>query len=127
MTRYLHVVLLCFALACGSTVEAAAAKSGLAERTVYRRLEDPDFREHLQEFRGQMVERASAMLSASGMEAVKTLLGLLERSIPHAIRLGAAKAILEIGMKLRDLLEVEQRLAALEKAINEQSSRKRLR
>ena len=118
---------LLIALACGSTVEAAAAKAGLGERTVYRRLEDPDFRDQLQEFRGKMVERASAMLSASGMEAVKTLLGLLERSIPHAVRLGAAKAILEIGMKLRDLLEVEQRLSALENAINAQASRKRLR
>jgi hypothetical protein len=118
---------LLIALACGSTVEAAAAKAGLGERTVYRRLEDPDFREKLQEFRGKMVERASAMLSASGMEAVKTLLGLLERSIPHVVRLGAAKAILELGMKLRDLLEVEQRLAALEKAVMSNNSQKQLR
>lgn len=118
---------LMIALACGSTVETAAAKAGLNERTVYRRLEDPDFREKLQEFRAKMVERASAMLSASGMEAVKTLLGLMERSIPHAVRLGAAKAILELGMKLRDLLEVEERLAALEKALTANNARNKLK
>ena len=117
---------LMIALACGATVEAAAAKCGLGERTVYRRLDDPVFRQQLQEFRSNMVERASAMLSASGMEAVKTLLGLMERSIPHTTRLGAARAVLELGMRLRDLLEVEQRLAALEKAIQGGAAKNRL-
>ena len=74
-----------------------------------------------------MVERASAMLSASGLEAVKTLLGLMERSIPHNTRLGAARAVIELGMKLRDLLEVEQRLTALEKAVHANNSRNKLR
>ena len=118
---------LMIALACGSTVEAAAAKAGLARRTAHRRLNDPAFRQQLQEFRCQMVERSSAMLSASGMEAAKTLLSLMERSIPHAIRLGAARAVLELGMKLRELLEVEQRLAALEKASRTNSSQIKLR
>jgi hypothetical protein len=31
------------ALACGATVENAARKAGVCERTVYRRLEDPAF------------------------------------------------------------------------------------
>ena len=118
---------LMIALACGATVEAAAAKAGLGERTVYRRLEDPDFRQKLQEFRASMVERSSAMLTAASMEAGKTLLGLMDRSIPHATRLGAARAVIELGIKLRDLLEVEQRLAALEQAITSNSSQKQLR
>ena len=118
---------LMIALACGATVEAAAAKAGIAERTVYRRLDDPDFRQKLQEFRSNMVERASAMLSASGLEAVKTLLGLMERTIPHATRLGASRAVLELGMRLRDLLEVEQRLAALEKAVLAKAPQNKLR
>lgn len=118
---------LLIALACGATVEAAAAKAGLHKRTVYRRLDDPDFRQQLQEFRANMVERASAMLSAAAMEAVKTLLTLMERSVPHATRLGAARAVLEIGVKLRDLIEVEQRLTALEQSINANSAPKKLR
>lgn len=115
---------LLIALACGSTVEVAAAKAGIAVRTVYRRLEDPRFRKQLQDFRANMVERSSAMLTASSMEAVKTLLSLMERSIPHATRLGAARAIIELGLKLRDLLEVEQRLDALEKTVLASASKK---
>lgn len=115
---------LLIALACGSTVEVAAAKSGIAIRTVYRRLEDPDFRQQLQDFRANMVERSSAMLTAASMEAVKTLLSLMERSIPHATRLGASRAVIELGLKLRDLLEVEQRLDALEKTVLANSPKK---
>src|SRR5258707_15588427 len=85
--------LLLISLACGSTIEAAAAKAGLSKRTVNRRLEDPAFRQQLQEFRANMLERASAMLGAAAMEAVKTLLSLMERSIPHSTRLGAARAV----------------------------------
>ncbi len=115
------------ALACGSTVEAAAAKASLSVRTAYRRLDDPAFRQKLQEFRGQMVERSGAMLSAAGMEAAKTLLSLMERSIPPATRLGAARAVIELGMKLRDLLEVEQRLATLEQVIQANPSQHKIR
>jgi hypothetical protein len=86
-------------------------------RTVYRRLDDPAFRQQLQDFRCTMVERSSAMLTAASMEAVKTLLSLMDRNIPHATRLGASRAVIELGMKLRDLLDVEQRLATLEKAM----------
>ncbi len=119
--------LLLISLACGSTIEAAAAKAGLSKRTVNRRLEDPAFRQKLQEFRANMLERASAMLGAAAMEAVKTLLGLMERSIPHSTRLGAARAVIELGLKLRDLLEVEQRLSALEKAVLTNNAKNKLR
>ncbi len=108
---------LLLALACGATLEAAAAKSGLSRRTIYRRLDDPGFRQRLQNIRSEMVERAGAMLTAAAMEAVRTLLALMERTIPHATRLGAARSVLELGVKLRDLIEVEQRLAVLEEQV----------
>ncbi len=37
------------ALASGSTVREAAQSAGVAERTVYRRLEDAEFRSRVQE------------------------------------------------------------------------------
>jgi hypothetical protein len=39
------------ALACGATVEQAARKAGLGERTVYRRLDDPEFLQRLRQGR----------------------------------------------------------------------------
>jgi hypothetical protein len=56
------------------------------------------------------------MLSAAGGEAVKTLLALQKDTVPAAVRLGAARAILELGVKLRETAELQERIAALEAA-----------
>jgi predicted trehalose synthase len=101
-------------LACGATVESAASKLGMGVRTIHRRLADPTFKKRLQDIRSDMVQRATGMLTASAMEAVKTLLDLQKASTPAAVRLGAARTILEIGIKLRETAELEERIAALE-------------
>ena len=41
---------------------------------------------------------------------------LVKEGTPPAVRLGAARAVLEIGLKVREAADVEQRLAALEAA-----------
>jgi hypothetical protein len=95
-------------------VESAARQAGVSESTAYRRLADPDFRGQLQHLRTDMVQRTAGMLTAAAGEAVKTLLSLQQASIPAAVRLGAARAVLELGMKLREVADLEERLAALE-------------
>src|SRR2546421_6459979 len=89
-------------LACGATVEAAARAVGLSEATVYRRRRDPAFRQRLKELRADFLDRTSAMLTAAGGEFVKTLLALVKEPIPPAVRLGAARAGLEIDRKFRE-------------------------
>jgi hypothetical protein len=108
---------LLMALACGATVEAAAQKAGLSEATAYRRLKDPAFQKRLRDLRADMLQRTAAMLTAASGEAVKTLLVLLKDSVSAATRLGAARAILEIGMKVRETAELEQRIASLEEQL----------
>ena len=108
---------LLLALACGATVEAAGRECGLSERTIYRRLREPDFRQRLQDLRADMVQRTAGTLTAAATEAVRTLLDLQKPAAPPPVRLGAAKAILEIGMKVREVAELEQRLQALEEQV----------
>jgi hypothetical protein len=108
---------LVLALACGATVENAARTAGVSLRTVYRRLAEPTFRTRMQGARAEMVQRATAMLTAAALEAVKTLLVLQQGSVPAAVRLGAARAILELGAKLREVADLEARLAALEQQV----------
>jgi len=105
---------LLLSLACGSTVEQAAQKACVSARTAHRRLADTEFRRRLQRARGDMVQRSAAMLTAAALEAVKTLLTLQHAEVPPAVRLGAAGAVLEIGVKLREMTDVEERLTALE-------------
>src|SRR5436309_2384773 len=61
------------ALACGATVEHAARKAGMSERSAYRRLANPEFRKQVSLARAEMVERTAGMLTVGGLGAVKTL------------------------------------------------------
>jgi hypothetical protein len=105
---------LVLALACGATVESAARQCEVSERTAYRRLKEPAFRARVQEARAEMVKRSAGMLTAAAGESVRTLLVLQKDSAPAAVRLGAARAVLELGIKVRELVELEARIAALE-------------
>jgi hypothetical protein len=105
------------ALACGATVEAAARQAGVSAATIHRRLKDSAFTRRLQRLRFDMVQRTAGALTAAATEAVRTLLELMKASSPHASRLGASKAVLEIGMKVRETAELEERLSALEERL----------
>lgn len=114
---------LVLSLACGSTVEAAAQKAGVSIRTVYRKLEDREFKLKLKEFRSELVKRTAALLSAASLEAVKTLLALMESNTAPSTRLGAARSVLELGLRMRDVVDIEERVAIMEKVIYEPTAR----
>jgi hypothetical protein len=109
---------LLLALACGATVEAAARQCGLTERTIYRRLKDAAFKARLQAVRSDMVGRSAGLLTAAASEAVRTLLALQKESAPPAVRLGAARAVLEVGMKLREVVDLQTRMDELEELVS---------
>jgi hypothetical protein len=113
---------LLLALACGATAESAAAKAGVSLRTVRRRLADPAFRRRLQQQRGDLVQRTSGALTAAGPEALRTLLELQTPAHPAAVRLGAARAVLELGLKVRQAADLEARLAALEERLADRAA-----
>ena len=48
-----------------------------------------------------------------------TLLSLQKQAVPATVRLGAAGAILEIGMKLREFVDLETQLAELNATIEQ--------
>src|SRR5262245_53289570 len=89
-------------------------KAGVSRRTVFRRLADPAFRAQVTEMRAEMARREAAMLTAAGMAAVKTLTILQESALSESVRLGAARATIELGCKLRENVEWDERLTALE-------------
>jgi hypothetical protein len=115
--------LLLLALACGATVEAAAQKAGISRATAHRRLQDPEFLARLQQVSSDMVKRTMRTLTAAGSEAIKTLLALLQATTPYATRLGSARAILELGIKTRELGDMEERLQALEERLPREGPR----
>jgi type II secretory pathway component PulF len=114
------------ALACGATVDNAAHSAGMSARTVHRRLKEPVFQERLQQVHTDMLRRTAGMLTAAGLESVKTLITLQQTTNPGSVRLGAARSVLEMGVKVREASELAQRLAALEAQINAVGSSKEI-
>ena len=110
------------ALACGATVDNAAAKCGLSPGIVAKRLKDPKFAKRLQNVRSGMVQRTAAMLTAAATEAVRTLLELQGPNSPPPVRLNACRAIIELGSKLRETAELQERIAAIEQQLTTETN-----
>jgi hypothetical protein len=116
--------LLLGALAAGSRVEQAAQSAGVSVRTAYRRLADPVFAHRLAQARDELISSALGELVECASEAVATLRALLSAS-DERVRLGAAKSTLDQLLRLRETLTLSQRLAVLERALQEQTRRRR--
>jgi hypothetical protein len=106
------------ALAFGASVEHAARKAGMSERSAYRRLDNPAFLEQLDQLRADMVQRTAGMLTGAGMGSVKVLVDLQgDVSVPASVRRRSARDVLEMGLKFRETAELEQRLAKVEETL----------
>jgi hypothetical protein len=103
------------ALAAGASVENAARKAELSERTVYRRLADPKFQERLKRQRADIAQRVANASTSAALASIKTLLDLQQDvSVPAAVRRRAARDLLELSIKYRESAGLEQRVAAIE-------------
>jgi hypothetical protein len=105
-------------LASGKTVQAAAELCAVSERTIRRRQADPGFRQRLHTIRAEMIERGLGKLADAVADAAQALRNLLAEAESEAVKLSAAKIILEQAVKLRDAAELEQRIRALEERLD---------
>ncbi len=101
------------ALATGNSIREAARLAGFSERTARRRNADDDFRNRISAARDELWGAAIGKLAGVAVEAVETLRELLKSEAP-AVRLGAARTVLLASPKLREAIEHEVRLTALE-------------
>lgn len=114
------IELLALELAGGQTIRAAAAKIGMGESVAYRRwANDPEFRRRVGDLRGEMVARAAGVMADGMSEAATTLRGLLT-AISESTRLGACRTMLELGVKIRETVELESRLKVIEEQLAQQ-------
>ena len=108
------------ALAAGLTVRDTAEKAGVAERTVYRALADTEFRSRVQSVRSTLFGQTLNKIASTGATAAQTLQDLLGAQ-SESVRLGAARSVLELGSRLRENIELEERLTALEQLLEKGS------
>ncbi len=105
------------ALLVSPTVGEAAKVCGLAARTIYNYLRDPDFKAELSRRQGEVVKATTATLVGMSHEANRVLLELLkDEEVPASVR---ARIALGIKQHLTQALEVQdilERVEALENA-----------
>lgn len=115
------------ALAAGRTVPQAAQAAGVSERTVRRWREDPAFRDQVTELRTGLLDLALGQLSEAAVEAVATLRAALTAPPSQAratgARVAAARAILSMLVPLKEVLDLEERINALEAEAEERRDR----
>lgn len=110
------------ALLTTKSVVDAARLAEVGERTLARWLnEDRSFRQALSAAESGLIDNASRRLLQLQDGAIDAIEGFLAEGadVSDNVRLRAAQAALDYLLKLRELRDIEQRLSALEAAINE--------
>ncbi len=108
------------------TVTKAAKLARLSEVTLYRWLQEPIFAGAYKAARGRLLEGTLTALQAASIRAVETLRAVLDDAVAKpGEKVSAARSILEFSLKAREVLEVEGRLAYLEKVLEVQEERKK--
>jgi hypothetical protein len=104
------------------SIKKAAAKAGVAEKTLRTWMADPDFASAYRAARQLLVESARGRLQDATGEAVEALRKLLKSKHQPTIA-RAALGILAQAHKSLELDDHEERLAALEKLLNAERNR----
>lgn len=84
-------------------------------------MRDAVFIGELRQAEGALMDQAARQLLGGQRAAIEELNNLVSGlgGAPPAVRLRAAVALVELSLKLRELRNIEDRLAALESAIND--------
>ena len=114
------------ALLTQNTASAAAAAAGVGRATLQRWQGDPTFKAALAAAELQVIDQSVRKLLGLKEAALAVLSDFMATGTP-AIKLRAALSVLELGTRLRDLRNEEQRLAELEQRLAELESEGKLK
>jgi len=100
------------------TVKEAAARAGVSERTAYRWVSDEDFAERWRAEKRRRVEASLERLEFAAGAAVECLVRNMRCGMP-SVEVRAATAVLDLGIRATELLEMEDRVRAMERRMGE--------
>jgi hypothetical protein len=100
------------------TIGAAAKRAGIAERTLYTWLTEKDFRAALRSAEKEILDVVTRRLSAGQTLALDTLETLMTKAKHESTRHAAAVSWLTLSLKFIDVMNFDERLTALEAAVN---------
>lgn len=107
------------ALMTSPTIAAAAKAAGCGERTLYRWLGDPVFTAELQAAERQALDATMRRLTSLSVAATSVVAHLLgDDDVPSATKARAADIVFGRMLQWREVMQLEERLAALEAALS---------
>ena len=106
------------ALLGGATVLETSAQAGVSKRTVFKWLQELEFRQRLDQGRDDIRGRNINLIKTTLGDAVKTARMLL-KSQSESVRLAACRILLEYGLKVIELSEITDRIGKLEHMLGE--------
>jgi hypothetical protein len=99
----------------GDDATAIAERVGLSARHVRRVLAEPAVKGQLRELEAERLRAVARRAASLGSSAVATLASISgDRKEPAAARVSAAKALLDVMLKVGELATIDERLTALE-------------
>jgi hypothetical protein len=102
-------------LASGRSEDEAAERARCGSRTIRKWLHgQPAFPRRVAALRAAMTSQALGRLTAAMSRAADTLDTLASSAESETVRLGAARSVIELAVRLRETVELEERVAALE-------------
>jgi hypothetical protein len=106
-------------LDCGE-MKRAATMVGVAETTLWRWLQQPDFQARYRAARRQLVETAIAQLQSDCSIATRVLREVAEdREAPASSRVAAAKAIIEQSISAVELTDLQAEVEEIKRLLAE--------
>jgi hypothetical protein len=115
------------ALLAHGTIEEAYESARVSRATMWRFMQLPEFQRRYRAARRQIVETAIAQLQSDCSVAVRVLREVAEDAqSPASARVSAAKTIIEQSVSAVELMDLQERLEALEERIaTDQDNKKR--
>lgn len=101
------------------TIGEAAKRAGVGERTLYTWLADPAFRGALRDAERGVLDDVTRRLTSGQRLALDTLEKLIQSARHESTKLTACVSWLNMFIKYRDMKDIDERLTALEAAIND--------
>lgn len=102
------------------TIEEAAELAGIARVTAHRYLRDPAVKLALSDAFDEALSQTTRQVVAAMTEALQTLKEVhSDEEKPVGARVTAARAILEAGPRLREAIDIAERVTALERRLQE--------
>jgi len=100
-------------LARGEAYAVAGARIGRSERSVRRRMSEPEFAAEVNERRREMLSMATGQFNAALDDAVATIVDCMHAE-NDGVRLRAAREVLDLGSRLTDRVELDDLVRRLD-------------